>query len=126
MELQSRGIFALVTVIDAAKFLSKMAVLALLPTTVCKCACFSIALSTESTIQLKGFCQSDAYTEEESTTLTCVFLLSDRKCHCRCSGVSCVSFTASCSFLHPAWFSVDFPEIFEVGFIFLSLDHWSC
>lgn len=60
MELQSRGIFALVTLIDAAKFLSKMAVLALLQPTVCKCDCFSIALSTESIIQLKDFCQSNA------------------------------------------------------------------
>lgn len=55
MELQSKRVFALVTWIDTAKVLSRMAAPAWLQPAVCKCACFPVVLSTELLNNFKTF-----------------------------------------------------------------------
>lgn len=55
MELQRKRMFALVALIDTAKFLSKMAALAFLQPAEWKCARFSIVLSTELLNNFKTF-----------------------------------------------------------------------
>lgn len=123
MELQSKRVFALVTWIDTAKVLPRMAAPAWLQPAVCKCACFPVVLSTELLNNFKTFAN---LMHKNSRKASLEFASLSRVTQCilhTLRSCLCLIFCQPCVPVLCPFFCCCHGDMCS-GIFFLSLDHW--